>query len=368
MVVFISHVSQEAPLATVLKHWIESAFLGQVDVFVSSEISDISAGDQWFHEIENALADTKVVIVICSSVSVQELWISFEAGAGWIKGVPVLPICHSGMTKGSLPIPLSIFQGLDVGASDFTKELVTSLTKQLGFPQEPLIPHEKMTEAVQIALSELAEQSENLTQIEEDQQLDHSEVDEELGFLDHLVVAVGGLQRIAGLILGFGEHTETATLETNKFVEQGAKANADQSQGSERRLQKLARNYGEKLGAYARDLDGLNKEYGLVLPEVRESLSYVISFQEPKSQEDWQAVEEFVAVLEPAKESIVEFKTVTLNVRQTLSKIPNIERRMRKAMGEIGGQYATLISNLDMTLEIIEEARASAQSLRSCKP
>lgn len=365
MVVFISHVSQEGPLAAVLKHWIESAFLGQVDVFVSSEISDISAGDQWFHEIESALADTKVVIVICSSVSVQELWISFEAGAGWIKGVPVLPICHSGMTKGSLPTPLSFFQGLDAGAPDFTKVLVTSLTKQLGFPREPLIPHENMTEAVRIALSEIVEHSGDSIQTEEYQLLDDSVVDEELGFLDHLVVVLGGLERIASLIQGFGEHTETATRETNEFVEQGNRAQADKSQGSGRQLQKLARKYGEKLGAYARKLEDLNEEYGLVLPEVKKSLAHVIGFQDPKSQDDWQAVDDFIAVLDPVEESVREFKTVTLSVRQSLSSIPNFERRMRQAIGEIAGQYATLISNLDMTLEMIEEARALAQSLRS---
>ena len=34
MKVFISHIAEEAALASVLKDWIESTFLGQVDVFV----------------------------------------------------------------------------------------------------------------------------------------------------------------------------------------------------------------------------------------------------------------------------------------------------------------------------------------------
>ena len=34
MKVFISHIAKEVALASVLKDWIESTFLGQVDVFV----------------------------------------------------------------------------------------------------------------------------------------------------------------------------------------------------------------------------------------------------------------------------------------------------------------------------------------------
>ena len=44
MKVFISHVSEEAPLALVLKEWIENSFLGQVDVFVSSIRVECQAG------------------------------------------------------------------------------------------------------------------------------------------------------------------------------------------------------------------------------------------------------------------------------------------------------------------------------------
>jgi len=37
MKVFISHISEEKELAFVLKEWIETTFLGQLSVFVSSE-------------------------------------------------------------------------------------------------------------------------------------------------------------------------------------------------------------------------------------------------------------------------------------------------------------------------------------------
>ena len=55
MNVFISHISEEAHIAKVLKEWIESSFLGQCDVFVSSDKEDIPAGSKWLDQIDTAL-------------------------------------------------------------------------------------------------------------------------------------------------------------------------------------------------------------------------------------------------------------------------------------------------------------------------
>jgi hypothetical protein len=55
MKLFISHISEEASLALVLKDWIESSFAGQCQVFVSSDKDDIPAGSRWLDEIDKAL-------------------------------------------------------------------------------------------------------------------------------------------------------------------------------------------------------------------------------------------------------------------------------------------------------------------------
>jgi hypothetical protein len=43
--VFISDISEEAPLAHSLRFWIEATFPDQVSVFVSSDLVSIQAGD-----------------------------------------------------------------------------------------------------------------------------------------------------------------------------------------------------------------------------------------------------------------------------------------------------------------------------------
>jgi hypothetical protein len=53
--VFISHITEEAPIAAVLKKFIEIKFLNQISVFVSSEIHDLPPGVRWFQRIEQAL-------------------------------------------------------------------------------------------------------------------------------------------------------------------------------------------------------------------------------------------------------------------------------------------------------------------------
>lgn len=141
MSVFISHISEEAPIALVLKAWIESSFLGQRDVFVSSDSADIPAGSKWLDKIDDALEHARVLIVLCSPASIRRPWVNFEAGCAWIKRVPILPVCHSGMTKSGLPIPLSLFQALDVTDNDFPQDLFHSLAKHLGVKRLPRIDY-----------------------------------------------------------------------------------------------------------------------------------------------------------------------------------------------------------------------------------
>src|ERR1044072_1906616 len=107
--IFLSHISEEAPLAKVLKEWIESTFAGQCEVFVSSDKSSNPPGSRWLDLIDSALTDSKAFIVLCSPSSLRRPWINFETGCGWIKRVPVIPLCHSGQKSGQLPMPISLF-------------------------------------------------------------------------------------------------------------------------------------------------------------------------------------------------------------------------------------------------------------------
>lgn len=144
MKIFLSHIHEEAPLALVIKDWVESSFSGLTDVFVSSDIKDLPAGLRWLNEISDALDESHSFIVLCSTYSIRRPWINFETGCAWIKGVPVLPICHSGLKKSDLPKPLSEFQGLEIPSDDFIHDLLSSLASHMEIDKVPRIDTNSM--------------------------------------------------------------------------------------------------------------------------------------------------------------------------------------------------------------------------------
>lgn len=114
-IIFISHIVEENELALQLKDLVNQSFLGLIDVFISSDEASISMGRRWLETITQALKACAVEIVICSPKSVERPWINFEAGAGWIRDVPVVPLCHSGMKRDALPVPLNMLQAANAG-------------------------------------------------------------------------------------------------------------------------------------------------------------------------------------------------------------------------------------------------------------
>src|SRR5690349_3305842 len=100
--IFISHITEEKELATSLKDFIERKCV-TIEVFSSSDEKSITLGDEWLNVIKGSLINCNLLIVLCSPASVSRPWINFEAGGGWARKIPVVPLCHSGLVPGDLP-------------------------------------------------------------------------------------------------------------------------------------------------------------------------------------------------------------------------------------------------------------------------
>ena len=74
---FVSHISEEAEIAALLKQTIEEDFLDLVKLFQSSDIGSIAAGDDWLAAVQQALNDAAAVIVLCSHASIHRLCVHF---------------------------------------------------------------------------------------------------------------------------------------------------------------------------------------------------------------------------------------------------------------------------------------------------
>jgi hypothetical protein len=129
--VFISHISAESELAQRLKQRLENDFLGLIDIFVSSDHKTIKAGTKWLDEVDKALKSADLQIILCSKESVGRPWVNFEAGAVWLRGISVIPVCHSGMKPTDLPVPLSMLQAVESSQPEGLQQLYDAIAAKL---------------------------------------------------------------------------------------------------------------------------------------------------------------------------------------------------------------------------------------------
>lgn len=130
-IIFISHITEEKELAFHIKDYIENAFLGYAQVFVSSHGDSISAGDRWLQKVDDALKTCVMELILCSPSSVTRPWIQFEAGAAWGRGIPIIPLCHSGATPSTNPVPLSELQGVLINQQPGIRKMTDSIARTL---------------------------------------------------------------------------------------------------------------------------------------------------------------------------------------------------------------------------------------------
>ncbi|MGJ7509028.1 toll/interleukin-1 receptor domain-containing protein [Variovorax sp. GT1P44] len=146
---FVSHISEEGDVASLLKHIMEEDFLDMVKFFTSSDVGSINLGSNWLEAVEKAMREASAVIVLCSKASVQRPWVQFEVGAAWMKNMPIIPVCHSGMTLDQLPVPLVLHQGVELGTDRGLERLYQMVKDQLRLGRAPT-PRDMSERLVQI--------------------------------------------------------------------------------------------------------------------------------------------------------------------------------------------------------------------------
>jgi hypothetical protein len=117
--VFISHITEEKPVAHVLQKYLKLAFGDTFRVFVSSDAKSIGGGKKWYTHIIDNLRLSEVVLVLVSQESKAREWINFEAGFGEGSESLVIPVGVKNISLGQLSYPLAGIQGRsidDIGA------------------------------------------------------------------------------------------------------------------------------------------------------------------------------------------------------------------------------------------------------------
>lgn len=155
MKILISHISDEALIALLLKDFIESTFLGQAEVLLSSNSGDSGVGDKWLVGLDGALTSADLLLVLCSPKSIRQPWIHFEFGCAWTKSLSISCLCHSGLNKVGLPSHLRTFEVLEVDDSDFMEQLFEDLKKRFGIRRLPRLSYDTMKAELRATLVSL---------------------------------------------------------------------------------------------------------------------------------------------------------------------------------------------------------------------
>lgn len=130
--IFLSHVTVESRLADSLRKHLVHDFIGLVEVFESSDRLSIPAGKKWLSEVTENLKTSDLHLILCSKEATSRPWIQFEAGAAHLRGIPIIPVCHSGLQCAQLPVPLSEYEGVQLSEPAGFMALYQSIADALG--------------------------------------------------------------------------------------------------------------------------------------------------------------------------------------------------------------------------------------------
>ncbi|GAC1457123.1 MAG: hypothetical protein PVSMB1_06850 [Gemmatimonadaceae bacterium] len=128
--VFISFDHGDRAVAETMKSLIEHELKLDKDVFMVTDPNQLRAGDDWLTVVKDGLSSAEVVLLMLSRRSIKKPWVNFEAGAGWLAGKRVIPVCFGNQTKGNLPAPYSHWQGVNI--PDDQHFLLKTVAEHLG--------------------------------------------------------------------------------------------------------------------------------------------------------------------------------------------------------------------------------------------
>lgn len=339
--IFLSHISEDKKLAEVVKSWIEDSFLGQVSVFASTNRGDLRSGDEWFRVITKSMTESSVVIVLCSNRSVNRSWISFEAGAGWAKGVPVVMVCYSGMSKHLLPTPLNFFQGIDVVEAGFGNTLFSDLADHLRYSKAPKINY-------------LQFEKECLEAIGLDEPVQSETLDvNEWGIVDHQVVLEEDFDLFQTIIEDVGKETGSIGRITKSIGSQIVSAKADKSQGTYRHIQRLSKKLSGHFDTFALRLEQLNSNYSVVASRIFTSLDFAVKFDYSNDSNEVQIfLEELQGQLKLMMSAIISAKRGFVDLDETIRSTPKLQRNLDKSLLAAHEQIDAFVQNMKRTLEL----------------
>ncbi|HEV2132964.1 MAG TPA: TIR domain-containing protein [Terracidiphilus sp.] len=132
---FFSFIHEDLRETNLVRDFVQRALSFQIDSFLSCDETQSDAGEDGMKHVFAELNDAKVLLAMLSPESVKRPWIHFEAGAAWMSGKAVIPVCYGGIDVGDLPKPYSGLEATDVQTFDGLHSLACSTARYLDLPK-----------------------------------------------------------------------------------------------------------------------------------------------------------------------------------------------------------------------------------------
>lgn len=130
--VFVSHRTVEAKFADLLRVHLSRDFIGIIKFFISTDVTSVPAGSQWYAQVISELQGTDMLLALCSNEAVGQPWINYEAGGACARGVDLIPLCYGGMTPEHLPVPLAMSEGVMLTDDQGLRKLYERIREKIG--------------------------------------------------------------------------------------------------------------------------------------------------------------------------------------------------------------------------------------------
>ena len=140
MRIFISHSSHDLETAELLIDLLrKSLTLGSTDIRCSSvDGYRLPGGVSTDERLRTEVHDAELVIGLITPNSLKSAYVSFELGARWGAGRPMIPLLASGTTPEQLEGPLAGISALDCSNESQVNQLVEDASTHIGMdPDQP---------------------------------------------------------------------------------------------------------------------------------------------------------------------------------------------------------------------------------------
>ena len=130
--VFISYSTKDTALAKELSNLLEER---AIRTFLAEK--SLGIGLRWQGQIQQALRESRMIVLLLTPESVESKWVMLEAGAAWALDIPLVPVLAY-VKPTDLPAPISDFQCRGFMTTQEKTSLVVDIEAKLVKDDGPL--------------------------------------------------------------------------------------------------------------------------------------------------------------------------------------------------------------------------------------